>query len=283
MNKSVNILLVSLLLLSACKPQVQISRGNYTYQPDEVVTYKTVDTTDLKLEVILPEGRASAKLHPAIVFFFGGGWVSGTTSQFAPQAQHFAKKGYVTFLADYRVKSRNQTTPFESLMDAKSAMRYVKGHAARFGVDSSRVIACGGSAGGHLAAATALVSGYNDPQDDLAVSPVPEALVLFNPVIDNGPGGYGYDRIGKAYPLFSPMENIRRKAPPTLLMIGSEDQLIPLKTVEKFKSRMDSVGSYCKVKVYPGQNHGFFNYWFPDNYRKTLKAMDRFLAGLRKR
>lgn len=53
----------------------------------------------------------------------------------------------------------------------------------------------GGSAGGHLAAAIASIDGFNDATDDLSVSCKPNLLVLFNPVLDNGPEGYGYDRV----------------------------------------------------------------------------------------
>jgi acetyl esterase/lipase len=119
-------------------------------------------------------------------------------------------------LADYRIKNKHNTTPFESLKDAKSAMRYVRGHAKELGINPDSIIAAGGSAGGHLAAATAFIKGYNEVTDDLSVSCIPQALVLFNPVIDNGPGGYGYERIGDQYKEFSPIINLKKNAPPTV-------------------------------------------------------------------
>ena len=80
--------------------------------------------------------------------------------------------------------------------DAKSALRYVRAHATELGIDPQRIAAAGGSAGGHLAAFTALVDGLDDPQDDLAVSCKPNALVLFNPVFNNGPDQWGHGRVG---------------------------------------------------------------------------------------
>src|SRR6476659_270651 len=85
--------------------------------------YKKVDTTSLKMEVIYPPKMETNKKYPALVFFFGGGWITGSLNQFRNQANYFSKKGIVCFLVDYRVQSRQKTTPFESLKDAKSAMR----------------------------------------------------------------------------------------------------------------------------------------------------------------
>ncbi|MBO0320964.1 alpha/beta hydrolase [Muricauda sp. CAU 1633] len=235
------------------------------------------------MRVFFPKDKTTKKLNSAIVFFHGGGWRGGSISQFEAHAKYYSNKGYVTFLVGYRVKFRNNTTPFESLMDAKSAMRYIKRNAERFRVDSSKIVACGGSAGGHLAAATALVSGFNEDTDDMTVSTKPEALVLFNPVIDNGPNGYGFERIGELYKSFSPIYNISKDAPPTIILIGSEDELVPIETIENYKHRMDSVGSFCEVKVYEGQKHGFFNNRSPDYYKKTLQDVDLFLDKIQKR
>jgi acetyl esterase/lipase len=77
------------------------------------------------------------------------------------QAEYLATRGIIAFCPDYRVKSRNATTPFESVMDAKSAMRYLKSHGSELGIDTSRIVASGGSAGGHLAACTAVIDNIN--------------------------------------------------------------------------------------------------------------------------
>lgn len=72
----------------------------------------------------------------------------------------------------------------------------------------SKIIACEDSAGGHLAAATTLIPNYNEDSDDFNISCFTNVLVLFNPVIDNVTGEYGYERIADAYKDFSPMHNI---------------------------------------------------------------------------
>ncbi|GMQ24982.1 alpha/beta hydrolase [Algoriphagus sp. oki45] len=246
----------------------------------EKVVYKTIDTLELSLEVYRPDGKPDENGFPAMVFFFGGGWTGGNTAQFEPQAKYFSERGIVCFLAEYQVSSRNQTTPFESLMDAKSALRFIRSHAMEFQIDPEKIIASGGSAGGHLAAATALIDGYNDPTDDLSISCKPTALVLFNPVIDNGPGGYGFERIGEAYPDFSPLHNIRQGAPPTVIFLGTEDNLIPVETMKYYQTVMEKVGSRCELFLYEGQPHGFFNYRNFEFYEKTLRKADEFLQSL---
>lgn len=247
-------------------------------QKTEIVDYKVIDTTHLTLKVFSPVDEVVGKKYPAIVFFFGGGWVTRAITQFETQARYFAKRGMVCFIADYRVQKINGTSPFVSLMDAKSALRYIRKNAGRFSVDADKIIASGGSAGGHLAAATALIEGYNDPNDDLSVSSKPVALVLFNPVIDNGPGGYGYERIGDQYKEFSPLHNVMKDMPPTIVFLGDGDSLIPIETMQYFKKIAERVGSRCDLFIYPGQEHGFFNQ--PLYKNNTMYEADKFLSSL---
>ncbi len=252
---------------------------SFSYSQEQIL-YKQIDTTQLFMEIYHPEVIDTTIKSPAMVFYFGGGWNGGSIDQFKPHAKYFSKRGVVCFLVDYRVKKRQQTTPFESLKDAKSAIRYIREHASKFNIDTSKIIATGGSAGGHLAAATALIDDYNEDSDDMSISCIPNALVLFNPVIDNGPGGYGYDRIGDAYKSFSPLHNIKSGAPPTILFLGTNDHLIPVETVKYYQTVMRKVESRCELHLYEGQTHGFFNYKNLEYYKKTISKSDTFLQSL---
>lgn len=242
--------------------------------------YKQIDSTKLFLEVYTPTNIDSTKKYPAIVFFFGGGWNKGSIKQFEPHAKYFSKRGMVCFLIDYRVKNRHKTTPFESLKDAKSAIRYIRANAIKYNIDSSKIIASGGSAGGHLAAATALINNYNDALDDVSINCKPNALVLFNPAIDNGPGGVGFKRIGNQYKKFSPLHNIKSGAPPTIILTGTEDKLIPVETIKNYQNLMIESKNRCDVKFYDGKKHGFFNYNKFENYKMTILEVDKFLRSL---
>ncbi|MCX6307832.1 MAG: alpha/beta hydrolase, partial [Bacteroidia bacterium] len=123
-----------------------------TAQKTELIEYKVIDTTKLTVKVFYPENFESTAKFPAIVFYFGGGWITRAISQFETHSKYFAQRGMVCFIVDYRVTKTDKTTPFESLMDAKSAMRFIKANAKRFHLDTTKMVASGGSAGGHLAA-----------------------------------------------------------------------------------------------------------------------------------
>ena len=252
---------------------------SFSYSQEQVL-YKQVDTTKLYMEIYQPELIDTVKKYSAMVFFFGGGWNGGSIKQFEPHAKYFSQRGMICFLVDYRVKKRQQTTPFESLKDAKSAIRFIRENANIFHVDTSNIVAAGGSAGGHLATATALINDYNENSDNISVSCIPNALVLFNPVFDNGPGGYGYDRIGDAYKEFSPLHNIKKGAPPTIVFLGTKDNLIPVETAKYYQKVMEKVKSKCELYLFEGQGHGFFNYRNLEYYKKTIYKADEFLQSL---
>jgi len=190
--------------------------------------YKEVDGYSLNLHIFRsPAHISGAAPKPAIVFFFGGGWAGGTPTQFYPQCEYLADRGMVAMAAEYRVKSRHNTTPFECVMDGKSALRWIRKNAAKLGVDPERIGAGGGSAGGHVAAAVATVPGLNEEGEDLSISCLPDTLVLFNPVYDNGPGGFGYPKLKDRYREISPMHNLREGMPPTIVFLGGSGQVDP--------------------------------------------------------
>jgi acetyl esterase/lipase len=245
----------------------------------EVMIYKEVAGRKLQLLVDKPPAWAATDRRPAILFFFGGGWVGGTTEQFKRHSAYLAERGMVGIRVEYRTLAKGDAgPPLACCADAKSAMRHVRGHAAELGIDPRRIAAAGGSAGGHLAAFTALVDGLDDPADDLKISCKPDALVLFNPVLNNGPGEWGHARVGKRYREFSPAHNVRRGAPPAIVFLGEADALIPVKVAKDFEAEMKAAGARCDTHLYPGAVHGFFN--AAPYYQQTLIESDKFLAAL---
>lgn len=268
-----NVFFVTLIVI-CCSPAVFCQPATSPLE----LTYKQVDTVQLGLKVFYPSGYKKGEHHPTMVFFFGGGWTGGSIAQFEPHAKHFANKNMITVLVDYRVKSRHNTTPFESLKDAKSAIRYLRQHAVELGVDANRIVASGGSAGGHLAAACFTNESLNESSDDVTISAKPNALVLFNPVIDNGKDGYGFERIGENYVTFSPMHNVKKGFPPTIFFLGTKDKLIPVATAEMFKKKIEEVGGRCELFFSEDQPHGFFN---KEPYlSETIAKTDSFLMSL---
>ena len=254
-------------------------------KPTRTEVYKHASDTDLILHIFEPKDHKKDDQRPAVVFFFGGGWTGGTPKQFFPHCDYLASRGMVAMAADYRVASRQKTSPFKCVEDGKSAVRWIRQNACSLGIDPNRLAAGGGSAGGHVAAATGNLPGLDLETEDLSVSSKPNALLLFNPVYDNGPKGYGHNRVQPNWKEISPMHNIRKGAPPTIVFLGSNDKLIPVSTADDYDAKMEAVGSKCDTHFYEGATHGFFNFGKKGKdgtnyYNDTVYKMDKFLSSL---
>ena len=246
--------------------------------------YKNASGDDLYLYLFAPEGHVPKRdKRPAVVFFFGGGWTGGTPAQFEQHARYLASRGMIAAVADYRVRSRQKTTPKECVADGKSSVRYLRKHARRLGIDPERIAAGGGSAGGHVAAATGTLRKLDDPADDASISSKSNALLLFNPVYDNGPeGGWGHGRVQGYWRDISPAHNIDAGTPPAIVFLGEDDKLIPVSTARRFQAAMRRAGVRSVLHTYPNQGHGFFNEHKGGTgiFLDTLRKMDAFLVEL---
>jgi acetyl esterase/lipase len=277
---------VALCAFMVGRAQDELTPHTYVPQGAEKHVYKTAGSEQLAVWAVYPAKPVREGRNPAMVFFFGGGWSSGMTKQFETHAEYLAQRGMTAFLVEYRTRKSSGTTPFESVSDARSAMRFIRANAAELGIDPSRIAASGGSAGGHLAAAAAYVTSFDEQGEDRSVNPAPDALVLFNPVIDNSAQGYGNERLGERWREFSPMHNITAaNARPTLFMVGSEDHLIPVATAEGYARLCREAGGRCDLEIYPGATHGFFNIDRKKKqeeryYETTIARMDDFLVSL---
>jgi acetyl esterase/lipase len=247
--------------------------------PTKSFTYKKTKQAELEIVVHYPPGWKESDKRSGIVFFFGGGWTNGTIKQFEPQAEHLASLGMVAARADYRVKSRHGVSPKECVEDAKSAVRWLRQNAAKLGVDSERIVAAGGSAGGHIAACTALTPGLEAEGEDMKVSSKPNVLVLFNPVLRFGNlpqvmrQMVSDEAVVKA---ISPTLYLEKNSPPTLLLFGTTDQLKA--QGDEFMEKSTKLGHRAEMFTAEGQGHGFFNRQpWPE---RTTQRMDEFLVSL---
>jgi len=269
--------LIALAAVSPCLSQVPAN----DFKPDKTIVYKKPGGKDLSLHVFLPKDWKAEDKRPAAVFFFGGGWVGGSPRQFYPQCHLLAGKGMVAISAEYRTKGSHKTDPRACVEDGKSAVRWITTHAGELGVDVDRFAIGGGSAGGHVAAAVHFCKGFDAEGEDKNASTTGDALLLYNPVLDNGPGEYGHDRVKEYWKDISPAHNVSAAAkpiPPVLYMLGTKDNLISVETAERFQKTIRDAGGRCELKLHKDAPHGFFNR--PPHLEKTNEELVEFLESL---
>lgn len=258
-----------------------------------VEVFKTIDTIALKAWIFNPPKHEEGDPKPAIIFFFGGGWRAGNPVQFQKHCEYLAARGMVAMTVDYRVFNRHGVTANKCVADAKSAIRWMRSNADRLGINPDKIIAAGGSAGGHLAASTATLPDHDDPMDDASVSSVPNALALFNPavVLATIPGERELgsaimkmlsERMGVEPESISPYHHIKPGISPTIIFHGTADKTVEYRTVELFQKKMEANGNHCTLVGYEGEPHGFFNYLKKNNgpFISTMQQLDAFLVSV---
>jgi acetyl esterase/lipase len=218
------------------------------------IPYKTVAGGRTLFLHVSPPRESIGSPAPTAVFYHGGGWVAGNWRMFLPQAARLNAQGVLAVLVEYRTEG-----PVVAAEDAVAAMNAVVGMGRDIGCDTARIVAIGGSAGGHLALATAVLELPNTEPDHR-----PAALVLLNPVTNTSgdfPVGFGrrhFDSTDQAR-LYSPMHHVGEKTPPMLIMHGTADTAVHHENSVDFARKVASHGGHAEIILYPGQRHGFFN------------------------
>ena len=296
-----NILTLAAAFLAPLALLAQENKGPYESSFDlpgsRAEVYKTVGDVKLKVYIYEPKGHKAGADRPAIVFFFGGGWNGGTPKQFQEHCRYLASKGMVAMAADYRVASRQGTKPLHCARDGKSAVRWIRQNAKRLGIDPKRVASGGGSAGGHVAASTGTLPKHDEPGEDLKVSSVPNAMVLYNPVLITTEVK-GYKEFGDARAerlekikrrlgvddptTLSPFHNIGKGMPPALLLHGKADTTVLYSDAEIFVKAAKKTGLRAELEGYDDMPHAFFNLGKYDNkmFLATVTRMHEFLKSL---
>lgn len=291
-------LTIILLLYSSFLANASICRENlfqYNYKAEakeQVVhtqeVYKTVDSFKLKIDIFYNNQSFERENNTAIVFFHGGGWAFGSPGEFFTTCKRYAEMGIVTFSVEYRLSVDNgivphkMISPIESLMDAKSAMRWIRGNAGKFHIGSNKIVAAGQSAGGHLALSTAMIEDFNERTDDPGISCRPDAIILFSACVNTVEAWCDRllsDRRNKIWSI-SPSHNVKGGLPPMIQIHGTDDEMVPFWTVQFFESAMKKEGNYFELHKYEGRKHYLgdgnpkYSRYFDD---EILKVVDDFL------
>jgi acetyl esterase/lipase len=294
------------LLLTFFNPSTQAVTFTELMTPEPApvpVVYKKIGETELKLWYFAPTPATADKPRAAIVLIHGGAWVAGSADVFFAQARYFASRGLPAFSLDYRLLKADGPAITDCFADCKSAMRYLRVHAAQWGIDPQRIAVLGDSAGGHLAAALGVCEGFDDPSDDLKISAVPNAMILCNPIVDMTEGSWikfviaGKALEKKAPPeamipnevqlklakQLSPLFSVRPGLAPTLLMHGLDDHVVLPEQAKKFAAAMTAAQNRCDLDLIEGARHAFILTKYTateDMVVRVVRKADDFLVSL---
>lgn len=243
---------ISLIFVLLFLANIVAQEVNAILTPVEYI-YKTVDTTELSAFVFFPE-EDNEELRSAVLVFHGGGWDEGTPEWAFSRGRHFVQQGLVAVAVQYRLSDQESVTPLDAMEDSKDAVSWLREMGEEFKIDTSKVAAYGWSAGGHLAASTAIFN--NDTSN---ISSMPNALLLVSPALElTNDSWISQLLIDDSEPVdISPAHHVKPNMPPTIIVHGRDDTVTPLSGVELFTQRMHDAGNICKLFIYDGVGHMF--------------------------
>lgn len=250
--------------------------------------FAQVGDETLRLDLSLP--TTSDGPFPVVLCLHGGGWVAGSRKQMTHTLEVLARRGYVACAPDYRLAPQHRWPA--CLHDCKAAVRWLRAHAGKYGLDPSRIGVVGLSAGGHLAC----LLGVTDPRDglegtggNLDRSSAVQAVVSLSGPTDltsamlhsmevrsrnlepllGGPPEAKADLYRQASPaLYQP-----RTPPPFLLIHGGKDPIVPPSQATTFAEKLRQSGGQARVLLLEDQGHTWAG-------RALTKSIDQFLTFL---
>lgn len=213
------------------------------------VLYKTAPDSlggkaKLYLHVFDPAGWKAIDQRGGVLIFHGGGWARGKPATYVSDAKYWASRGLVGITGQYRLGDREGTSPAECVADAKSAVRYLRSHAGELGIDPKKIVIAGVSAGAHIAACTGTIPGHNDPQDDLSVSCVPDAMLLYYPF-----------QMSNRNSDLAPLSFVNAATPPTLFAAGETDRIAPADRGILWGEKMNGGRNEFRLFIYRKTHH----------------------------
>jgi acetyl esterase/lipase len=258
------------------------SEDSVAMQGHLIVPYKTIGAITLNLHVFVPDQSAIAGKSPVYVYFHGGSWTEGKPDWGFGSCESYAKKGWVGVSVEYRIASRHNTLPFESVMDARSAIRWLKKNAARFNIDTARIVATGNSSGGHLVLTTALAHKWNEKTDDMKFSPVPAVLLVnsgvYDLTVDNTRWITKNIKNKDWVKQISPNHLDKKNMPPLFAVHGTNDNNCPYWTAKKFREQAEKANRKIEFHALEGAGHFF---WYDQKFTRQISDWRKnFLSQL---
>ncbi|TAG57944.1 MAG: alpha/beta hydrolase [Cytophagales bacterium] len=275
--------------LSSCKNEAykktidSMYRESANARKDHLIkTYKTVDGYNLDIHIFLPDSIDKTKKSPVMVYFSGGSWTKGNPEWAFYNCNSYAKKGWVGVSVEYRLADRHETTPFEAVKDARSAIRWLRMNADTYNIDTTRIVVSGNSAGGHLVLTTALANDWNEDSDNLNYSATPNLLLVnagvYSLYSERSTDWITRDLADKSLAKkISPIHLLRTGIPPMLIIHGTNDQSVDYGSAKAFAVEMKKLGNDFEFHTLEGAPHAI---WF--DRRFSGKVSDLRKAFLKK-
>lgn len=240
-----------------------------------IKTYKTVDGYDLDIHIFLPDSIDKTKRSPVMVYFSGGSWTKGNPEWAFYGCAGYAKKGWVGVSVEYRLADRHETTPFEAVKDARSAIRWLRMNADAYNIDTTRIVATGNSAGGHLVLTTALANECNEGSDNLNYSASPNLLLINSGVYslyaESNTDWITRDLADKTLAKkISPIHLLRKSLPPMLIIHGTNDQSVDYASAKAFAAEMEKLGNDFEFHTLEGAPHAI---WFDRRFSGKVASL----------
>jgi len=250
------------------------------------ITYAKAGDRELKLDLARPAGGKGP--YPCVVLLHGGGWRMGNKKDVRSWLPFLAGEGYVAASVGYRL-APDATFP-APIEGAKTAVRVLRAHADKYGIDKDRVAALGWSAGGHLAC----LLGLTGPKCGFEGTACPDQSSRVQAVVDFfGPtdlAAFGNNDLAQrgmlapfigtkfgdnpaAHERASPVKYVSKDAPPFLIFHGTKDWVVPIEQSRALAEKLKDVGVSVKLVEVPGEGHGWEGKPNAETTRRTLEFL----------
>ena len=210
--------------------------------------FKNSEGEELPIDFHYPDGYEKGGDYPAMIWFYGGGWLRGSINGMEKFTEPFRQAGYICVCPQYRTKESHNATPVDANNDAQFAVKFVLENAEKFGINKDRLIGGGHSAGGQLIS-------IMECNEEFGLSGTFKAILLSNPVINTGEEGFGFKELGKEWAKYCPYTNLK-KIPPTIICHGEDDAVMSTDCMMKFAARAMENGCICQLDIFKDEAHG---------------------------
>lgn len=240
-------------------------------------------SAEQNMDVYLPAGR-NATDTKVLVMIHGGAWTTGDKSDFNEYLPVFKQRlpGYAFFNINYRLAKLPTDDLFPTQEnDVKRAMDFILSRAGDYGFNKNKLVVFGASAGAHLA----LLQAYKNSTEkinavidmfgptDMAglYNSLPDPLEKF--AVESLMGGTPAGN-PELYAASSPINYVSAQSPPTLILHGGMDPLVPIQQSIDLKAKLQQASVPVQMVTYPGEEHG----WTGPSLTDTYNRIESFLS-----